>query len=205
MVPAANNKKGFSFAAIPLVAPSSQKKIFPLFQIPFPSGALVPQERTAPRIVVADFNKDGATDYAVPSAFNSTITVYLGHGDGTFAPGVSYPSGGTDAQHPVVADFNSDTYPDLALLNYNSNSVGVLLNQGDGTFGAAQPVVAVSLPSSLAVGDFNGDTKPDLLVTGITTVEVLYGAGNGTFPNSETLNLPGKRVAGVRVSRQSEQ
>ncbi|HSP14781.1 MAG TPA: FG-GAP-like repeat-containing protein [Thermoanaerobaculia bacterium] len=142
-------------------------------------------------IAVADFNKDGMTDYAVPSSFDSSLTVYLGHGDGTFAAGVSYSSGGTNASRPVVADFNSDTYPDLAVLNYDTNSIGVLLNQQDGTFAAALGVAGVPLATGLEVGKFNGDGIPDLLVTGSLSVKVLYGAGNGTFPASETLSTPG--------------
>ena len=36
-------------------------------------------------VVVGDFNHDGNADLAATSDFDNTVTVLLGHGDGTFA------------------------------------------------------------------------------------------------------------------------
>ena len=63
--------------------------------------------------VVADFDVDGQADLAVPLTLASTIQIYRGNGNGTFAAPVSYPANG-----PVVSiaagDFNGDGKPDLA-------------------------------------------------------------------------------------------
>ena len=44
-------------------------------------------------IVSADFNGDGRTDVATVNSFYGTVSVYLGIGDGTFQPAVTYGVG----------------------------------------------------------------------------------------------------------------
>lgn len=81
-------------------------------------------------IVVEDFDGDGISDLAVSNATNDTISVVLGHGDGTFAyPPVihyvdEYPQG------MAVGDYNEDGFPDLAVSNRDKNLVTVMVRQG---------------------------------------------------------------------------
>jgi hypothetical protein len=123
-------------------------------------------------IAVGDFNGDHKQDIVVANA-DSTVSVYLGNGDGTFQTGVSYPAG---TYALAVGDFNGDGWMDLA------TDAGVLLGNGDGTF---QP--AISYPpfyayygGSIAVADFNGDGKADIVTSGVGPA-VLLGNGDGTF------------------------
>ena len=64
-------------------------------------------------VVVADFDRDGHADLAVPELF--TPFVRRGVGDGTFLePMTVGPDLGFGARGGAVADFNRDGWPDLA-------------------------------------------------------------------------------------------
>jgi hypothetical protein len=124
----------------------------------------------------------------------------------SFAPTVTYGSGGIDAEWVSVADVNADGKPDLIVANESqcntctSGGLGVLLGNGDGTF---QTAVAYGSGGGfwgndsdlIAIADVNGDGKPDLVVANFCpdsdlgcygddtdgTVSVLLGNGDGTF------------------------
>src|SRR6202042_687501 len=86
-------------------------------------------------------------------------TVLIGHGDGTFAPPVIYPSGTdrySDAFSVAAGDINGDGIPDIV-----SSDGSVFIGKGDGTF----IYQANNLPGvygPLITADFNGDGKLDL-------------------------------------------
>src|SRR5262249_26010114 len=84
-------------------------------------------------IVAGDFNSDGRLDLAVTNTNwnDSTVSVLLGDGDGTFAPQVTYAAG-RSPDAIVVGDFDGDGHLDLAVTA--SGEVSVLLGRGDGTF-----------------------------------------------------------------------
>jgi FG-GAP-like repeat/FG-GAP repeat len=158
----------------------------------FMPAVVFPTNRGTDSVAVADFNGDGKLDFVAGTSigggttgFNSVASVYLGKGDGTFAPAVNYPTG-IVAASIAIADLNGDGRLDLAVANENSDSISVLLGRGDGTFQAAVNYPAGPGPSGIASGDFNGDGKLDLVVANAgssfgTTVSVLMGNGNGTF------------------------
>ncbi len=164
-------------------------------------------------LVVADVNGDGKPDaiavnncVTAADCSSGSVDVFLGNGDGTLRPAVSYGSGGAVPVQVVVADVNGDGKLDLVVANscaaYGSTgcagvgTIGVLLGNGDGTFQAAATFSAGATgtsngPYSLAVGDLNGDGKPDVAVTVYCLsstscpsnggVNVLLGNGDGTF------------------------
>ena len=143
-------------------------------------------------IAMGDFNSDGKPDYV--TANNSSITVYLGRGDGSFQAGVSYtfnamPTGVFPAA-VAVGDFNGDGKLDIAAVDGSANMVAVFLNYGGGAFNPMPQTLAVGNgPVSLVVGDFNGDGKADIATanSGGSSVSVIIGNGNGTFrPNVDT-------------------
>ncbi|HEY4355924.1 MAG TPA: FG-GAP-like repeat-containing protein, partial [Acidobacteriaceae bacterium] len=163
---------------------------------------------SAPQAVaVGDFNGDGIPDFAVANSAASTVGVFLGNGDGTFNPQVTY-SVGTAPQAIVVGDFNGDGILDLAVANTNNvpANVSILLGRGDGTFNPqvtyATDPTAGSAPISLTMGDFNGDGILDLAVANKNTanISILLGDGLGAFTlqasSPSTGNSPTSIVTG---------
>jgi hypothetical protein len=125
-------------------------------------------------MAVGDFNRDGYVDLAVvnDSEGDSSVTVLLGNGDGSFQAPKRYGTWGAIAV--AVGDFNKDGHLDLAVAG-PASPVSILLGNGDGTFQGAQGYLAGS-GWSLAVGDFNGDGFPDLAVPNGDGVVVLLNA-----------------------------
>ena len=73
---------------------------------------------------VGEFSLDGI---AVGTG-EASVYVYLGNGDGTFQPPLSFPTGG----HPwliLTADFNGDGHLDILTSNWDDGTVSVLLQQ----------------------------------------------------------------------------
>ncbi|MGP0063469.1 MAG: FG-GAP-like repeat-containing protein, partial [Isosphaeraceae bacterium] len=158
-------------------------------------------------IAVDDFNGDGRLDLAVVNEGDSTVSILLGNGDGTFQPAVNYSTGAyTSPDAIVVGDFNGDGKLDLAFADEGTHEsigqingtgtlqvinvqggVSILLGNGDGTFQPAiyDPVQPVDM---LVAGDFNGDGKLDLAIGNpiwnnqiSDNFALLIGNGDGTF------------------------
>lgn len=140
-------------------------------------------------LAVADFNGDGNLDIVVADEDQSpsTVSVYLGNGDGTFRSPIT--SNTTDYNEFVaVGDFNGDGKPDIVLIE--NPHISVLLGKGDGTFGPPSDNDSFVGARWVAVADFNNDHKADVLVTGVFGADykigVLLGNGDGTLQDSIT-------------------
>jgi Concanavalin A-like lectin/glucanases superfamily/FG-GAP-like repeat len=141
--------------------------------------------------IVADMNLDGNLDLAF-APYDGTgavgVYIFIGNGDGTFQPEVSYRAG-AGANSVNGADFNGDGLLDLAVANVESNNVSVLLGQGDGTFQTHVDYGTGSSPVQVAIGDFNGDGRLDLAIANGTsnTISILL---QGTTVNQNCLPPP---------------
>ena len=137
-------------------------------------------------VAIADLNGDGKADLAVANSgaypnYAGSVSVYLGNGDGTFRPAVTYATG-TGSSFVSVADINGDGAPELILANWGG-SVSVLGNKGDGSFFPPANYSVGHHPYALALGDFNADGNVDIAVANSddSTISLLLGSGNGGF------------------------
>ncbi len=146
-------------------------------------------------VAVGDFNGDGKLDVAVAQQLSNTVSVLLGHGDGTFARPLVFAASGQDftftPSSMAVGDVNGDGRSDLVInLIGGEDSVvsqlGVLLGNGNGTFGA--PILTSPQggeDGDVALGDFNNDGRLDAAVGGEAGLPdglaVFNGNGDGTF------------------------
>ena len=137
-------------------------------------------------VATGDFNGDRFADLAVENYTGGTVSVFLGNGDGTFKPQVTYAVGG-EPEGIVAADVNGDGKLDLVVTNTDGASVSVLLGNGDGTF-QGQVNNATDDGSGHRLADFNNDGKPDIATSNFYSadVTVLLGNGDGTFQQGTT-------------------
>jgi dienelactone hydrolase len=163
------------------------------------------------QVAVGDLNGDQKLDFVVSDYDDNYVSVFIGNGDGTFKPGVTYAVG-TNPTDVAVADLNRDGKLDLAVANQNCTSggppcgqgtVSVLLGNGNGTF---QPHVDFDTgqdPNWVTVGDFNRDGKLDLAVIDgqgnqfTSAVVILLGKGDGTFQLAGSYPLNTNAASGV--------
>ena len=81
-------------------------------------------------IVATDLNGDGIPDLAVGNVGDSTVSVLLGRGDGTFRRKLDAPTGSTATNNTIaVADMNRDGRPDLVTANFKPSSLVTVLLQ----------------------------------------------------------------------------
>jgi type II/III secretion system protein/FG-GAP repeat protein len=162
-------------------------------------------------VVVADFNGDTFLDIAVTNAGDNTISLFEGHGDGTFTefPGSPFKLTNTSTisetgpiamvganfRNAIINTANNSPEVDLAIVNQTSNNVTILLsavdqNQNVTFTEAANSPIAVGLnPVAIATADLNADGVPDIAVvnqgssTVAGSVSVLLASENldGTF------------------------
>jgi hypothetical protein len=144
-------------------------------------------------VTLGDYDGDGVLDLAVADGATggSSVSVHLGHGDGTFQLAGSYPAGASLGAVDTE-DVNRDGHLDVIALNPATARFTVLFGHGDGTFEASPAYPAGVKPAAVAVRDYTGDGVPDVAVanaitppnqdySAVGTVTLQAGLGGGTF------------------------
>lgn len=157
-------------------------------------------------MVIAGLNGDGIPDLAVAIYAYSSVSIFLGHGDGTFAAPLqtSLPTAGANISQLVTADFNGDGIADLIAVDNSDSALYIFLGNGDGTFTqGVSPSISIR-PSGVAIGDFNGDGKTDFAVADSysDTITLLLGNGDGTFTTGATIHsgTVGAESGGLQIA-----
>ncbi len=162
--------------------------------ITLPAGTSAPAPSA---VVTGDFDGDANLDIAVADSANSSVSILLGNGDGTFAAPLTFPAG----ENPVALlakDLNGDGILDLAIVNQGTGAtngtVSIWLGHADitgtwdQTFSPMTDYPVGTLPTAIASSDFNADGRPDLAVPDFAdnTVSILLQSNDGTAATQGT-------------------
>ncbi len=138
----------------------------------------------------ADLDGNGTIDIVTAESGSNSVSVLLGHGDGTFQAASTY---GVGSPSHGLALFEADGDGDVDIATTAGDQTHLLLNQGDGTFGAPIPInTAVQSDYGLTAADMNNDGIVDLVVGGTSgSIMVLLSNGDGSFVPKPTQNAGG--------------
>jgi len=137
-------------------------------------------------LVLGDFTGDGKLDVATGNEASS-VTVYQGRGDGTFAADTPTTPVGHQVDGIAAGDFNGDGRLDVVTAESGADQISVLLNQGTSLFAAPVHHAAGDGTCGVAVGDVNDDGRPDIAAAAFNSrdVTVLLGSGDGSFSSAD--------------------
>ena len=149
--------------------------------------------------VNGDDKLDVVTARSAPSDYGS-VTILLGNGDGSFTSHVDYKAS-VNTKAVALGDLDGDGKLDAVVANLGMEDGGgpltAMRGNGDGSFATLSSWLGGNAgPNSLVLSDVNRDGKLDIVVanTGIdeasdipagpSSVSVLLGKGDGTFPST---------------------
>jgi hypothetical protein len=145
------------------------------------SYATLPEADTS-NLAVADLNGDGNLDVIATNPQKASMSVFLGHADGTLDPAIDVPLGVDSNFHPfspAIGDFDGNGTADVAVGDIITGPIIVKLGNGDGTFGEDefQYQPGGLGPNVLLAVDVNHDNVLDLVSAnrGGISVSVLIG------------------------------
>lgn len=133
-------------------------------------------------LATSDFTGDGVIDAVVANGPESTLTFFVGLGDGTFAPQSPYVLTGAPSAL-AVADLNGDGRLDLAVGRRESDRVAILVGGANGWFDDVQQFAVGVGANALAAGDLNSDGVADL-VAAVAGTRSLVIVSNLDQPNT---------------------
>lgn len=122
-------------------------------------------------IVAANYDHDGSPG----------VAVFLGNGDGTFAP-ATFADSGAQPRSLVAADVDEDGTTDVVVANADSDELTVLHGAGDGGLHGALESRATAETLDFVVADFDDDGLDDVATADLyNTVTTCIADGSGHF------------------------
>ncbi|HEY1984070.1 MAG TPA: VCBS repeat-containing protein [Terracidiphilus sp.] len=114
----------------------------------------IPLGYTPTGVATGHLTSSGRLDVVTADYTSGNITVFVGMGHGSFAPGVTYATG----PHPgdvKIVDIDGDGNADVVVTSESEATISVFPGNGDGTL-AARKIIAIGFsPAFLAMGDFS--------------------------------------------------
>lgn len=159
------------------------------------TGYLADLDERAPIIATGDFNHDGIADVVeastLPGTGRHSLTVLLGHADGTFIRVDSHDPIGDDPTALVVGDFNEDGNADV-IVGDGGGALVEFLGDGRGNLVRHGNIATLGSVASIARGHFTKSGHLDLVVSDVHSDVgvVLLGDGRGGFQSTWTFRLP---------------
>jgi hypothetical protein len=140
----------------------------------------------ARRIVIGDFNNDGAPDIAVTDILSDQVSVLLGNGAGSLAPAPGSPYSVSPSSFPfgiAAADLSGDGTLDVVTSNDGTPDIARLFGAGNGSLATPAVFPAGDTSTDIRLVDVTGDGVRDAVVPGgpVGAVRVLPGLGGGSF------------------------
>src|SRR5580704_1666385 len=128
-----------------------------------------------------DFNGDGRLDLAVSNSSTNIVSIFLGNGDGTFQPAISF-STTTNPWGIAVGDLNGDGIPDLVVGANSGAGLTIAIGNGLGGF-TATTLTGGECPTNPVLADVDHDGSLDIVVGNEcgNGVSLYLGNGDGTF------------------------
>jgi hypothetical protein len=131
-------------------------------------------------VLVRDLTGDGKLDIISVNYGTSTVSVFLGNGNGTFRAAREFAV----TKSPVVVttgDFNGDGKLDLAVASHTR--ISILLGNGAGEFNRVHDFGAGVEIEGIAAVELRGNGIADLVVVDnqLDALALFSGIGNGTF------------------------
>ena len=149
-------------------------------------------------VVVGDFDNDNQLDLAVANYGTSSIGMFIGLGNGSFADQMTYfTSYGYTPNLVAAGDFNNDSRLDIAVISSDNNYVDILLTYRNHSFSSQTNYTTTGIssdPESIAIADFNNDNRLDIVVANYLTnnIGIFTGHGDGTFSTQTTYSTGSK-------------
>ena len=133
-------------------------------------------------VAVADVNGDGKPDIVTAnnSRSDSSVSVLLGNGDGSFQQAVLFNGGGQNLYFVVAADVNEDGKPDILLAALQENIITVLIN-------TSITATATAVGSSFNPSSFGQSVTFTSTVTAEAGFSTGTPTGTVTFFDSSTI------------------
>jgi VCBS repeat protein/HYR domain-containing protein/thrombospondin type 3 repeat protein len=158
----------------------------------FATAAAIGTPGSTYALTTGDIDRDGRLDFAVAWASSSypvtsAVTLFRGAGAYQFSPVGQFLTG-RPPRGLAFADFDGDDRDDvLAASPGNSYTLELLLAGSDGLFHDSPAIVSPNSASFVFARDMNRDGHRDLVAADYSSIRVLLGNGDGSFPSATTL------------------